>query len=437
MEETIKLSDDVKLSEEQQKAYDLIKTTHYNIFIQGRAGTGKSTFIQYLKEHLDKRMIICSPTAVAAMNIGGMTLHSFFRLPVSDFIDEDKLFKMNRKKIGEILLNTDLLVIDEISMVRPDILDAIDKLCKQLRRDKTRMFGGLQLLLIGDIYQLPPVITSEATELFTEFYGTNDPYFFDSVAYQRANFKKIEFEQVFRQSGTDLLDNLANLRSNKNLKSTLDYFNSCKILDNDILQSAITITPYRATAEQINESKLTELKGQLKTYDAECSGSFTTSKNYPVSKKLSLKCGALVLFTKNNQPEWINGSMGIITDLDEDIISVKLLSTGKNVLVTRETWIDHKYEILVDPLEGKKIIEKEVGKFKQFPLQLGYSLTIHKAQGKTLDKVIIDIGKGAFAHGQLYVALSRTRNKEDMHIVHDLKFSDSIISPRVVEFMSR
>jgi len=433
--------DEVKLSEEQQKAYDLIKSTHYNIFIQGAAGAGKSTFIRYLKEHLNKNMVLCSPTAIAAMNIGGMTLHSFFKLPVSDFIDEDKLFKMNRKKVGEILLSTELLVIDEVSMVRPDILDAIDKLCKQLRKNRTQLFGGLQVLLIGDLYQLPPIITSESEALFEEFYKTKDPYFFDAESYKRGNFKKIEFSYIYRQKSNDLLDKLTDLRKNQNLNEALKYFNSCKISDQDILDTAVTITPYRTTAEAMNLQKLDSLSGEKKTYTAICSGSFKEAKTTPIPKVLTLKRGALVIFTKNNQPEWINGSLGIVKDFDNNLIYVKLLSTGKTVYVQREKWHDHKYETQegIDSETGKRkkvVIEKTIGEFEQFPLQLGYALTIHKAQGKTLDKVIIDMNKGAFAHGQLYVALSRTRNKDDMHVLNTLKISDSIISPRVLDFMT-
>lgn len=423
------------LSKEQQKAFDILQNTQDNVFIQGQAGTGKSSFIMYLKKNLTKSMIICSPTAVAAMNIGGQTIHSFFKLPISDFLIENTLFKTNRKKIAEVIKQADVLVIDEISMVRPDMLDAINKLTKVMRQKANKAFGGLQVLLIGDIYQLPPVITSAATKLFKNEYGTTDPYFFDSYAYHEGNFKFIEFSYVYRQLNNKLLDNLTKLRLNSDMSNVLKYFNSCKIEDPTILNTAVTITPYRSKADEINQAKLKALKGSAKKYKADMTGSFVGASTFPADKELVLKEGALVMFNKNNQPEWINGSMGIVTKLNNDIIFVKMLNNGKNVIVTKETWKNREYTIEINEEGEKQIIEKETGTFKQFPLQLGYSLTIHKSQGKTLDKVIIDIGRGAFAHGQLYVALSRTRNKEDMHIVSELHSSDSIISKRVIDFM--
>lgn len=434
-----------KLSKEQQEAFDLIENSQENLFIQGQAGTGKSSFIMYLKQHLTKSMIVCSPTAIAAMNIGGQTLHSFFKLPVSDFIDDKALYKANRKKVAEVILKTNVLVIDEISMVRPDILDAIDLLCKQIKHNKTKAFGGIQVVLIGDIYQLPPVITKGAQDVFKNEYGTSDPYFFDAYAYHEGNFKKIEFKHVYRQQSNDLLDNLSKLRLNQNINEILQYFNKCKIEDKDILNTAITITPYREIAEKINENKLKSLSGKEIKYKAIYDGSFIKNKNFPAPEILSLKPGALVIFNKNNAPEWINGSSGIVISTEPDIIVVKLISNGKTVFVERTEWKNREYEIGTKKVydeeldmycEQKVITEITTGTFKQFPLQLGWSCTIHKAQGKTLDKVIVDIGRGAFAHGQLYVALSRTRNYEDIHIINPLQATDSIISKRVVEFMS-
>ena len=424
------------LSKEQQEAFDIIQNTNENLFVQGQAGTGKSSFIMYLKKNLTKSMIICSPTAVAAMNVGGQTIHSLFKLPVSDFLVEKTLFKMNRKKIADVIKRAEVLVIDEVSMVRPDMLDAINKLTKVMRQNNKKAFGGLQVLLIGDIYQLPPVITKEATKIFKEEYGTNDPYFFDSYAYHEGNFKRIEFSYVYRQLNAKLLDNLTKLRLNQDTATVIKYFNKCKITDKQVLETAVTITPYRDNADKINQEKLNQLKGTPKKYKAELSGSFIGASTFPAQKELVLKEGALVMFNKNNAPEWINGSTGVVVALKPDCIFVKLIGDGKLVVVTKETWINREYVIEIDEKNEKQIVEKETGEFKQFPLQLGYALTIHKAQGKTLDKVIIDIGRGAFAHGQLYVALSRTRNEEDMHIVHDLTAYDSIISKRVVEFMS-
>ena len=429
-------NEEITLSEEQQKAFDLINNTLYNVFIQGSAGSGKSCFIEYLKRNLKKSSIVCSPTAIAAMNVGGMTLHSFFQLPVSDFITEKMLYKFNRKKLNEILQYIQVLIIDEVSMVRPDILDAINNICQYARRDKTRPFGGIQVVLVGDVYQLPPVITSQSVEIFEDFYGTKEPYFFDADVYKKAKFQKIEFTQIYRQKSDELLNMLNNLRFNKNLKETLAYFNNCKIEDQNIINNAVTITPYRAMTDQINKQKLNTLKGDMISYKAILEGSFEKAKSFPADKELQLKEGALVVFIRNNKPDWINGSMGIVVDLKPDVILVKMLDTGNTVFVTRETWEEHKYEMELDEENKKHVKEITIGKFEQFPLQLGYSLTIHKAQGKTLDKVVINMDKGAFAHGQLYVALSRTRNKDDIHMVTPVYAKDSIISPRIIEFMS-
>lgn len=442
-DETIK--NEYKLSEEQQEAFDLIENSSQNLFIQGQAGTGKSSFIMYLKQHLTKSIVVCSPTAIAAMNIGGQTLHSFFKLPVSDFIDEKSLYKANRKKVAEVILKTNVLIIDEVSMVRPDILDAIDLLCKQIKHNKTKAFGGIQVVLIGDIYQLPPVITKSAQEIFKKEYGTSEPYFFDAYSYHEGTFKKIEFNHVYRQQNNDLLNNLSKLRLNQNVKEILNYFNKCKINDEEILKTSVTITPYREIADEINQNKLNSLSGKEKCYKATYDGSFLKNKNFPASEKLRLKVGALIIFNKNNIPEWINGSSGIVTNLEDDLITVKLLGNGKTVFVERTEWKNREYNIDTESVYDKELkiwCEKKVireittGTFTQFPLQLGYAMTIHKAQGKTLDKVIIDIGRGTFAHGQLYVALSRTRNYEDMHIINPLQLADSIISKRVVDFMS-
>ena len=433
------------LSEEQQKAFDLIQNTKRNVFIQGSAGSGKSTFIMYMKEHLTKSMIVCSPTAIAAINVGGQTLHSFFKLPVSDFIDEEMLYKTDRRKIAEILLKTEVLVIDEISMVRPDILDAIDMICKRLRKNKAKAFGGLQVLLIGDLYQLPSIVKNQAQQLFLNEYGTSDPFFFDSYVYHEANFEKIEFTHIYRQTDDNLLENLTKLRKNEDLPNVIKYFNNCKINDKDMLDTAITITPYRNVADEINRSKLKALSGELKRYKANYNGSFVKSKNFPVQEYLELKPGALVIFCKNHQPEWINGSSGIVISMCDDFITVKLLSNGKTVFVEREEWENKEYEIIEEKVWDeelkantviKKTKEKITGTFRQFPLQLGWACTIHRAQGKTLDKVKIDIGRGAFAHGQLYVALSRTKSYKDMHIIRPLHIRDSIINDRILKFIS-
>lgn len=423
---------DYTLDSTQQELFNQVEHSHKNIFLQGQAGTGKSTFVNYLKKHSCKRIRLVAPTAVAAINIGGSTIHSLFNLPLSDFFILDEIKKEPRRKLQSILLKTDLLIIDEVSMVRPDMLDAIDMLCKQARKSN-EPFGGLQILLIGDLCQLPPVIKPNTYDIFKEIYGHKNPYFFDSNAYKNGGFQKFELTKVFRQSDKELLDNLINIRHGKNIEQAVEYFNTCKFTDENMLNTAITITPYKQVAENINQKRLGELDTEVHTYVCQTTGTFDESKDSPAPRVLTLKTGALIIFNKNNGTSWINGTSGIIEKLENDAITVRILSNNNIVTVKREEWKSFKYDYNRDT---GTVTETVIGSFIQFPLQLGYALTIHKAQGKTLDKVIIDINRGAFAHGQLYVALSRTRKKEDIHITKRIDESDIIMDNRVIDFLN-
>lgn len=422
---------DYELDETQSELFDLIENTQTNIFIQGQAGTGKSTFINYLRKHSDKRIRVVCPTAVAAINIEGVTIHSLFNLPLSDFFIFDELLKEPRKKLKSILNKTDLLIIDEISMVRPDTLDSIDLLSKQARGND-KPFGGLQMLLIGDLCQLPPVIKSNTYHVFKEAYGHRMPYFFDANSYKAGDFTKIELTKVYRQSDKELLNNLIKIRENTDIDNAVEYFNTCKIEDEEILNTAMTITPYKSVAENINQKRLGALETPIHTYVCQTKGIFDDAKECPAPRVLTLREGALVIFNKNNFAQWINGTSGIVEKLEDDVIRVKVLNTGITVSVKREEWKSYQYDY---DRETGTVVEKEIGTFIQFPLQLGYALTIHKAQGKTLDKVVIDLNRGAFAHGQLYVALSRTRTKADIHLNKRIDVSDIIMDDRVVEFI--
>lgn len=440
LNETVDLITEEMLSDEQKLAINEVFEGS-NLFIQGQAGTGKSTFIKYLQDHSTKNIVLCSPTAVAAINIGGTTLHSFFKLPIADFIDNASINRIDRRSIIKVVEKIDILIIDEISMVRPDILDAISTICKRIRCDKAP-FGGIQTILIGDLYQLPPIIKKDTIDQFFKEYGTTEPYFFDSKSYKSGKFKKFEFTQCFRQNDKELLDNLLKIRKRTDLSTAIDYFNNCKIKDKEILDNAVMITPYKNIAEMVNLEKLAKLKGKVKKYTAHLSGTFEHASNessYPAQKELTLKEGALVMFNKNDKNKmWINGSLGIVKKLKTNSIIVTLLS-GTELEVTREQWETKEYKLKAELLENGiidyQLKEKVTGVFKQFPLQLGYACTIHKAQGKTLDKVSIDLDRGAFAHGQLYVALSRTRNKEDINIVNNISYRDVIFKERIVEYL--
>ena len=415
------------LNKNQTDAFNNIERTHSNILILGQAGTGKSTFVQYLKSASAKRIVCACPTAVSALNIGGQTIHSLFQIQPRDFIMPE-LLKLKAKP-RNILNATDVLVIDEISMVAPDLLDAIDILARQARHNNDP-FGGIQVVAIGDMFQLPPVITRDAEQYYEQAYEHKNAYFFDSNVYKRAQFIKYDFNKVYRQNDDDLLKNLVRLRDND--IGALEFFNQCKITDESIRKNAVIITPFRAVAERINAEKLANINAPEVVYKGEISGNFNEN-DVPAPMELKLKQGALVMFVKNGD-KWHNGSIGIVEQLNAREIIVQILDDDKNnvVVVKPEKW--QKIEYSRD--ENDRIIENEIGSYKQYPLMLGYAMTIHKSQGKTLSKVVIDISRGAFAHGQTYVALSRTKRANDMHIVKPLNAHDVIFDKRILDFIN-
>ena len=413
------------LNEVQVSAFNAIERTNSNILILGQAGTGKSTFVNYLKSASKKRIVCACPTAVSALNIGGQTIHSLFQIQPRDFIMPE-LLKLKAKP-RNILNATDVLIIDEISMVAPDLLDAIDILARMARHNNAP-FGGIQVVAIGDLFQLPPVITRDAMGYYETAYEHPNAYFFDSNVYKRSNFIRFSFDMVYRQSDGALLENLTRLR-NRDI-GVLDFFNNCKILDEERRSNAVLITPFRDTAERINASRLAQIGAPEITYAGTLTGTFS-ERDVPAPLNLTLKVGALVVFVKNGD-KWHNGSMGIVRAMSARDITVQLLSDSRDVVTVKpEKW--EKIEYSRD--ENDRIIENEVGGYKQFPLNLGYAMTIHKAQGKTLDAVVVDMSRGAFTHGQTYVALSRTRGASDMHVASPLRPRDVIFDNRILEFV--
>ena len=413
------------LNKEQMAAFNTLEHTNSNILILGPAGTGKSTFVNYIKTASKKRVVCACPTAVSALNVGGQTIHSLFQIQPRDFIMME-LLKLKAKP-RNILNATDVLIIDEISMVAPDLLDAMDYLARAARHNN-EPFGGIQIVAIGDLFQLPPVITRDAEQYYLSEYEHTNAYFFDSHVYSRAHFVPFNFEMVYRQNDGALLANLMRLRNGD--IGALDFFNKCRIEDGERRANAVIITPFRAVAENINADRLNKIGAPAITYNGELSGSFS-ERDVPAPMNLTLKQGALVVFVKNGD-KWHNGSMGIIEHMGAHEIIVQLLNKSRDVVVVKpEKW--QKIEYSRD--ENDRIQENEVGSYKQFPLNLGYAMTIHKAQGKTLDAVVVDISRGAFAHGQTYVALSRTRDAADMHIANPLRTRDVIFDERVTRFL--
>ena len=398
-----------------QIASEFVHHTNKNIFLTGKAGTGKTTFLHNLKKTLHKRMAIVAPTGVAAINAGGVTIHSFFQLPFGPHIPESisssaSIHKFNRERIN-LIKSLDLLVIDEISMVRADMLDAIDEVLRKYK-DRTKAFGGVQLLMIGDLHQLSPVIKDEDWNMLKSFYDT--VYFFSSHALQKTNPVRIELTHIYRQSDTTFIDLLNRIRENKLDSETLEKLNQRYIPDfrpaDD--EGYITLTTHNASAQQINLVKLEEIKGKIKTFEALVTGDFP-AYSYPTELSLSLKTGAQVMFVKNDSSReklYYNGKIGQISRISDDVIYVKCNGDYAEIEVGPVEWKNVKYALN----ETTKEIDEEIlGSFTQYPLKLAWAITIHKSQGLTFEKAIID-ANASFAHGQVYVALSRCKSFEGM-----------------------
>ena len=428
-----------------QLAYDFVQYTDQNIFLTGKAGTGKTTFLLNLKNKLSKRMIVVAPTGVAAINAGGVTIHSFFQLSFGPYIpvDETKkshasirqdaynqaiVNKFNREKIN-IIKSLDLLVIDEISMVRADLLDGIDDV---LRRYKNRYkpFGGVQLLMIGDLQQLPPVVKQDEWELLRSFYSTM--FFFGSKALQKTEYISIELKHIYRQNDDTFIEILNKVRDNKIDAVTLERLNKRYIpnIANDSNDGYITLTTHNAQAQIINSSKLEKLPGMAHHFNASISGDFP-GYSFPTENELILKKGAQVMFIKNDishEKLFYNGKIGTVIRFEEDIILVQCPDDDAPISVEPLEWSNNKYSI---DEETKEIKETTIGTFTQYPLKLAWAITIHKSQGLTFEKAIID-ANAAFAHGQVYVALSRCKTLEGVilnsPISSDCVKTDSTVS---------
>ena len=394
-------------------AFEYVRNTGKNIFLTGKAGTGKTTFLHQIKEESSKRMVVTAPTGVAAINAGGMTLHSFFQLPMGLHLpdasrDVNNQRRFSRDKI-QLLCTLDLLVIDEISMVRADLLDAVDDVLRRYR-DDSRTFGGVQLLMIGDVHQLPPVVKSEDWELLRPHYVT--PYFFGSLALQRTDMVAIELKHIFRQSDRRFIDLLDKVRNNQIDAQVLETLNSRHIpgFQPDVKDGYITLTSHNASSYDLNAQRLESLPERSRTFKAKTVGDFPET-SYPTEETLEFKKGAQVMFVRNDlSPEkrYFNGKIGKITRLAGDEIFVRCKDEREDIAVTPIEWQNIKYSI---DEETKEIKEDVLGTFTQYPLKLAWSITIHKSQGLTFDRVIID-ARSAFAHGQVYVALSRCRSFE-------------------------
>lgn len=412
-------------------AYQYIQNTNTNIFLTGKAGTGKTTFLHRIKRESIKRMAVVAPTGVAAINAKGMTIHSLFQLPFGAFVpgnpNAEQQRKFSRQKI-DLIRSLDLLIIDEISMVRADLLDAIDDVLRKYK-DREKPFGGVQLLMIGDLHQLPPVVKPNDWQMLRNYYST--PYFFGSLALQQTPTITIQLKHIYRQSDRTFIDLLNKVRNNQMDKQVLDQLNSRYIPNFEPKEEEgyITLTSHNATANTINSTRLAALTTKQHLFRAKVRGNFP-KHNFPTMERLELKVGAQVVFIKNDisfEKRFYNGKIGQIEEIKDEEILVRCPNESELISVTAMDWNNVKYNLN----EGtKEIEEEELGTFTQYPLKLAWAITIHKSQGLTFEKAIID-AKSAFAHGQVYVALSRCKSFEGIVLMskigHSSVKTDSIV----------
>ncbi len=414
-------------------AYDYICQTNKNIFLTGKAGTGKTTFLKRVHANVPKRVAVVAPTGIAAINAGGVTIHSLFQLPFGTLVpgylkEQLRQRRFSRQKI-KLIRSLDLLIIDEISMVRADVLDAIDEVLRRYR-DYSRPFGGLQLLMIGDLHQLPPVVKQEEWEQLHLHYET--PYFFGSKALKKTDAVTIELTHIYRQSDSQFIDLLNRVRGNHLDEATMQLLNSRFQPEFQPAEDEgyITLSSHNATAQQINAEKLDKIPGSIHQFTAEIEGSFPAHA-YPTEPTLSFKVDAQVMFVKNDlqtERRYYNGKIGRITKIGKDKIHVQCPDDEDVIKVEIAEWRNIKYKL---DEKTKEVTEEILGTFQQYPLKLAWAITIHKSQGLTFERVIIDAAS-AFAHGQVYVALSRCKSFEGIVLRTQIK-PTSVKTDRVVK----
>lgn len=427
------------MNKELEQARRIVEETGTSLFLTGKAGTGKTTFLKEVSASSRKRMIVLAPTGIAAINAGGMTIHSFFQLPFTPFLPGIAYSKgaryrysFTREKL-KIIRSLDLLVIDEISMVRADLLDAVDDALRRARKS-SMPFGGVQLLLIGDIHQLPPVTTSQDWELLRQYYPS--PYFFSSLALRQTPYCCIELQHIYRQQDDGFIAILNSIRDNRCTRATLERLNSRYLpeFDPPDSQGYIRLFTHNRQAAELNSRKLDGIRKKEYSFTATVDGDFPES-SYPAETELHLKEGAQVMFIKNDispQKAYVNGTIATISSIDETRITARLADDGKEIEVSPAEWTNARY--VLNDTSGE-IEEEIIGTFRQYPLRLAWGITIHKSQGLTFDKAIICAG-AAFSHGQTYVALSRCRTLEGLVLGERIGFG-SIISDATVDEFNR
>ena len=416
------------INDEFKSTFDLMEYTKECLFITGKAGTGKSTLLKYFKANTGKKIIVLAPTGVAAINVGGQTIHSFFRFPPK-IIQKDTIKRLRDKSL---LKNIDMVIIDEVSMVRSDLMDGIDYALRLTRGKMKVPFGGIQMVFFGDLFQLSPVVENEAKQLLEERYSS--PYFFSAEVFDDCHIRAVELSTIYRQKDASFMELLNRVRNKEHVEEDLDTLNKrvCKDATASKKDTTVILTTTNILANTINQDRLSKLSGKEMMYEARVFGKFDES-TYPTNVFLKLKKGAQVILLKNDPDKrWVNGTLAKVIALSKDSIVVDINGFSYDVPAVKWQKIKYSYNEDEDKIEAEV-----VGDFAQYPIKLAWAITIHKSQGQTFEKVIIDMGHGAFTHGQLYVALSRCTCLDGIKLKRPVTHSDIIFDERVYRYNSR